>query len=329
LAKAKQNKKIIFISWARSVPRSKGIATALGARDFYVEYLKGCPNIFLPIRYLAQAIKTFSILIAERPNLIIAMNPPIVCPLVVWLYTKATGAQFVIDSGHTGAFIGKWKRLFFLQKPLSQRALVTLITNPFLATIVDSWKAFGFVLPDMIPYLPFFPEVEARTGYRIGVVFTFDYNEPVESVLKAAELLPEFNFEMTGDIHRASASVVRIRPKNLQFTGFLRGDDYVQFLNRNDAIMVLTTTDCELSCAAYEGIALGKPLILSNWTTIREYFNEGAVYVDNTVEGIVQGIRYYLMERIRLMQEVFELKRKLNADMLERIRKLKSIIMEH
>ena len=44
--------KAVFISWMKEVPRSKGIAEALGIRDFYIERMKGAPRWLVPLRYL-------------------------------------------------------------------------------------------------------------------------------------------------------------------------------------------------------------------------------------------------------------------------------------
>jgi hypothetical protein len=42
---------------------------------------------------------------------------------------------------------------------------------------------------------------------------------------------------------------------------------------------------------AYEAIYQGTPVIVSNWPILRASFPYGAVHVDNTPEGIAQGVR--------------------------------------
>ena len=107
---------VVSLSWARHVPRSRNIARAVGARDHYVEYGKRLPLLLTPVRYLLQGAKTIGILLRERPAVVLAMNPPFVCPLIAYVYTRITGGRLVIDSGHTGAFGGRWRRFFFIQE---------------------------------------------------------------------------------------------------------------------------------------------------------------------------------------------------------------------
>ena len=130
------DRKIVFISWAHVVPRSKGIAEALKARAFYIEYMKEWPIIVLPIRYLAQAVRTLAILRAERPNVVVAMNPPVILPLLTFVYCYFNKADLVVDS-HSGAFTGAWRRFITLHRLVSKRAVVTVVTNETLRREVE------------------------------------------------------------------------------------------------------------------------------------------------------------------------------------------------
>src|SRR5438128_8170971 len=115
--------KAVVISWMKEVPRSKGIAEALGIRDFYIERMKGAPRWLVPLRYLLQMLETLGVLWRERPKLIIVMNPPIVLPLIVFAACRLLNAEYIIDS-HTTAITGKWRRVLFIHRFLSRRALV-------------------------------------------------------------------------------------------------------------------------------------------------------------------------------------------------------------
>jgi hypothetical protein len=78
----------VFISWAKTMPRTKGLATELGLHDYYIEYWKGRTRWLLPLRYLRQSLTTLAIIRRERPRLIIVTNPPILLPLIAWLVAR-------------------------------------------------------------------------------------------------------------------------------------------------------------------------------------------------------------------------------------------------
>ena len=56
-------------------------------------------------------------------------------------------------------------------------------------------------------------------------------------------------------------------------------------------MVVLTTFPFSLLGGAQDGMVLNKPVILSDQPTLREYFTKGAVFVENTTEGIIAGIK--------------------------------------
>ena len=73
-------------------------------------------------------------------------------------------------------------------------------------------------------------------------------------------------------------------------TGFLSDGAYGSLLHDADAVMTLTTRDHTMLRGAWEAVYQGTPVIVSDWPMLRDAFDEGAVHVDNTPEGIVQGI---------------------------------------
>ena len=77
---------------------------------------------------------------------------------------------------------------------------------------------------------------------------------------------------------------------NVHFTNFLPNDKYYSLLHSVQAVMCLTTRDSTMQRGACESLAIGKPIITSNWPILQEYFYLGAVHVSNTPEGIRQGV---------------------------------------
>jgi len=71
--------------------------------------------------------------------------------------------------------------------------------------------------------------------------------------------------------------------------------------------MVLTTYPYSLLGGGHDGMVLRKPLILSNQPALTEYFTKGAVFVENTTEGIVGGVRAVQAKEAQLSQGLAEL----------------------
>ena len=70
---------------------------------------------------------------------------------------------------------------------------------------------------------------------------------------------------------------------------------------------VLTTADHTLTCGAYEAVAVGTPMVLSETTAIRSYFSKGAVYAAPTAQGIAAAIAAAGEQLQRLSNEVAQL----------------------
>jgi glycosyltransferase involved in cell wall biosynthesis len=102
--------------------------------------------------------------------------------------------------------------------------------------------------------------------------------------------LPDVQFYVTGKAGRTNADFAIGVPANVHFTGFLPSETYYDLLNTAQVVMCLTTRNHTMQRGACEALSLGKPIITSDWPVLRQYFNKGTVHVDNTVEGIRQGV---------------------------------------
>jgi glycosyltransferase involved in cell wall biosynthesis len=282
--------RIAFISWTAYSRRSESVANALGAAPIYIQIWKECCWVLLPIRYVLQGVRTWRVLRRIRPAIIGTMNPPILLPLLVWAYSRVYKVRFFMDS-HTGALVGsRWGRFKRLHRFLSRRALTTIVTNPVLAAEVSGWGAPTYILELEIPE---FEPPEATSPCRDGsvvVINSFSSDEPLEAVLEAATMLPESHVYITGRVPAALApSLAQSKPENVTYTDYLTDSDYLRLLYHAQAIMVLVTVDHTLLQGAAEAVAVGKPLITSDWPVLREYFRRGALYVDNTPPQVLRA----------------------------------------
>jgi glycosyltransferase involved in cell wall biosynthesis len=111
-------------------------------------------------------------------------------------------------------------------------------------------------------------------------------------------------FYITGDPIRARKTFLQHHPKNVNFTGFLPDEEYLGLLRGVQAIIVLTTHNHTMQRGACEAVSLGKPIITSDWPVLRSYFNKGTIFVNNSGEGIKEGILQMKEKREILEKEV-------------------------
>lgn len=244
----------------------------------------------IAFKYASQIVKTLKILIRTKPHAVFVMTPPIVACLPVLVYAKLAGASYSIDA-HTAAFVDPpWRHILFIHKYFSRRAATTIVTNEYLQKLVQAWGAHATIVADVRVCFPDPAHVSLDGGSNMALVCSFTRDEPVALFLRAARSLPQIKFYVTGDHADADPSLVKNRPDNVVFTGFLPEAEYVGLLMSSDAVICLTTVDHTMQRGAYESIYLGKPVITSNFEVLRKTFHKGAVFVDNRVEDIVRGI---------------------------------------
>jgi len=243
------------------------------------------------LKYFAQWRETSRILREERPDVVFVMSPPVIAALPAFLYAWSRGKRVVIDA-HTGAFLNRrWRHFLWLQRWLCRRAATTIVHNPHMASIVRDAGAHAVIVPD-VPVIFEAPEAFARPASpMIAVVCSFNYDEPVAEILEGASLVPEVQFFVTGNAKHLSADLKARIPANVTLTGFLSTAAYGGLLASADAVMTLTKLDHTMMRGAYEAIYQDTPVIVSDWPILREFFNDGALHVDNSADQIAEAAR--------------------------------------
>lgn len=301
--------KMLFISWISYSRRSQQISEKFKMKLYLVQSLKR-HLILAPLRYLLQTLRTIKILIKERPEVVFLQNPPILLPLIVYLYSRIRETKYIIDS-HTFALLAWWWQWSLpLHAFLSRRAITTVVTNTHLEDMVTKWGANAFIIADIPSVFPEGKPYPVKGEFNLAVINIFAPDEPIEEVLTAAESLPDVRFYITGDTIRAKKSYLLNHPPNVVFTDFLPDDEYIGLLRSVHAILVLTTDDHTMQRGACEAVSIGKPIITSNWPLLKEYFNMGTIHVDNTARGIREGVQTMREQRQTLEKEVAILKQK-------------------
>ncbi len=265
-------------------------------------------------RYAELIVKSYQVLINEKPRLLFVQNPSLVLALWAVLNRPFFSYRLIVDAHNAGLYPaeGRSVLLNFIASFVIRFADITLVTNAPLALVVINKKGRPFVLPDPLPDLLPDPahKHRAKTKAALTYVCTWANDEPTRELIEAArELGDVLTLYITG---RPPSWVKTLNlPANIVLTGFLSEADYLDLLQSSDALIVLTTRENCLNCGAYEGVALEKPMILSDTEVIRNYFNKGIVYSKANKIALVDAIRTLLTTGANAQKQVGELKAEL------------------
>ena len=301
---------VTYISWAPHCSRSDYTARELQGVSHMVYWARlGSRPATVWIKYLGQAIRTWRILLRDKPDAVFVMSPPVVAGAVVFPYCALRGIPFVVDA-HTGAFLDRrWRHFQRLQHWLCRRAATTIVTNTHLANRLAEQGADTTILPDVpVKYPPATSALE-KTGFTIAVICSFDYDEPVDVILDTARALPDVTFLVTGDPRKLERLQLQL-PGNLRLTGFLDNAAYGQLLRDADVVMALTTGRHKMLRAAYEAIYQGTPIIISDSPMLREEFDTAAILVDNSPATIAAAVRELQRNQEKYRGQVRELRQR-------------------
>lgn len=307
--------KILFVSWAEYCSRSDNIARELGGSSHMVYWgLLGSNIVTVWLKYLGQTAATLALLFGRRPHVIFVMAPPVFAVLAVYIYSALARVPYVIDA-HTSAFLHpRWTRLQWLQRFLCGRAATTIVTNEHLAQVVRSNGAHATIVRDVPVKYKTGEEFETDGAFNVGVVCSFNDDEPVGDIFRAARELKDVRFYITGNPKYLSPSLRSAMPGNATLTGFISDEAYGSLLTRVDAVITLTSRNHTMLRGAYEAVYQATPVIVSDWPLLRQAFDEGAIHVDNSPEQLVAAIREMQANLSRYRAEVIRLRERKYAE---------------
>lgn len=281
---------VAFVAWAPVAGRSNDVADALGGVA-WCDYDPRWRGWRAPPRYLRSMLRQAVWLLRERPQAVIATNPPIFCGLGAYGYARLAGVPFVLDS-HPIAFEDRRAWIVALTAPvhraLARRAAVVLVTTDALAVQVQASGGRALLLHEPPAALHARPR-PPRERPLLAFLGTFASDEPVAEVIDAARRVPGVDVAVTGAPDRAPAGLVDGAPANVRFTGWLDPADYRELLRQATAAIVLTTRPTSVMRAAYETVYAGRPLITSDTPTLRALFPD-AVHVAGSAGAIARAV---------------------------------------
>jgi glycosyltransferase involved in cell wall biosynthesis len=281
--------------FARGLIRSRGLAWKL---LFWLDYAW-------------KAVETLSFLFRCRAETVFAQSPPSFCPMVCWLYCRLKGKKLVVDA-HNGAFEPPWINVPLLLPLLRSAEAVIVHNREFAAHLRERHRGVKFfALTDRLPSVPTRREPALGEKY-ILVVVSYQYDEPVEEIMKAlASYLrssPEgLVFKITGrwqkrpDLHRVYGNT-----PGIDYLGFVSDREYFEYLGGAFGVLALSERTMLQQCASVEALAAGVPSILSDSVTARRLFFKGSIFTGTGAEEITEAIREFRRIRQRLVEELPE-----------------------
>jgi glycosyltransferase involved in cell wall biosynthesis len=310
----------IWITWERQ-RRNREVAGALGVTLFeWDDIASRGPR---PLRYPIGAWRTLRLLVGRRPSLVICQNPSLILAAQAVVLRGVFGYRLVVDAHNAGLtpLEGASRALSILSEWLQRAADLTIVTNEGLKVLVESNGGRGFVLPDPVPNLQGRGPQPSQDG-GVFLVCSYAADEPYRAVFEAARLLPrEMVVHVSGNYGKAGVDVSQL-PANVHLTGYLSEHAYVRQLASSDIVVDLTNrSDC-LVCGAYEAIACGVPLVLSDTQANRALFRKGVVYTRHEPEAIAAAIATAAVHLRELREEIASLRAQLAVEWEDRRRRL-------
>jgi glycosyltransferase involved in cell wall biosynthesis len=322
----------LFLVWGTpdQGPRSRVMANKLGSEPCFVHARLPRGALYVLIKYPIQAIRTMGRLFSRWPPVVFVQNPPLLAVLCVYVYCALGKAGYIIDA-HSEAFLAQgWTAPpLWIKRFLARRAIVTIVTNKHLEQLIGGWGGQAMIIRDVPTTFTMGSHYPVSEKFNVALINTFAADEPLDKVLEAARALPDVQFYVTGKVRSSASALVAKASGNVCFTDFLADEIYYALLNAVDAVMCLTSRDHTMQRGACEALSLGKPIITSNWAVLRQYFNKGTVHVDNTCEGIRQGVVQMKELYSTFLIGIKELQADQQREWEQKIRMLISLIQSH
>jgi glycosyltransferase involved in cell wall biosynthesis len=279
--------KKFFLAWKPFCARSHNLAQHFNAQIVYIHPFSSDGKPLLAVlRYFISFFITLNTLFRKKPKVVFTLNQPIILLFAVYIYSRATGACYILDS-HSAPFNNPI--LTFLRplyKFFAIHAAININTNQAHQKLVESWGGKSFVIGDVpIDFIGPYPAKKLNSD-SIAVVVSYMFDEPIEEIFDAARLLPDVTFYMTGNYKKAKRELLQKAPDNIQFQGYMEREDYLGLLISARGVMALTTRDYTMQMGAYEALSLERPIITSDWQILRNSFGPAALYTNNRPESI-------------------------------------------
>lgn len=292
--------KNLWISWEVHT-RTRSITNTLDIK--LIELLSKHNRI---VKYVLLTIKTMRALLQEKPKVLIVQNPSIVLGYLSLLLRPFFKYKLIMDCHNAALFPleGKYEWLVTVAQFLIKKADFVIVTNNELANLVSKLSGKPIILNDPIPDFSY-EKLNESTTKQVTLISAWAEDEPVDEFISAVSSFSQVNFVITG---KAKIGVVSKAPTNIQFPGFVSRKDYIKLIANSDLIVDLTHRENCLVCGAYEAISVEVPLLLSNTASLKNTFDYGAIFCDNSIDAIKGGLEASLKNLDVLQKDIVLMK---------------------
>lgn len=327
----KSNQEVgVFITWAKYCARVEILAPILGLKILYFHYSwEERTKFHKAISYLLKTINTFNYLFSKKPSLIFITLPP--TPLLYYsaFYSWMTGSTYVSDC-HNAMIHDHWYKWVFVKKLLGKGIMI--MHNVHAGIEAKEKTGFTpFVLRNGIAQEQSLDIKKTLFLERFGLLpksyvilpWHLDNDEPIEEVIKAANILPHIKFVMTWYSEKLPSATRNNLPSNVILTGYLNIDDFNQlFANAGIALILTKWENIQLN-GMQEAMAFVIPAVVSDLNTARFLYKDAPVYVKNNPESIAEGVRIAFENRLELLEKMKKLRINSEKEFFDQIEILK------
>ena len=301
----------LFIAWRVFQRRTESLANKFNLHvEYYYYPWEEKSRLHKAWSYVYKTIATINDLFRIRPKLIFIQLPPTPVLYIVAAYCQLNGCKLVADC-HNAMIYSGWLAWPFA-KTLLRKSDVLIVHNQDVEHYAKKLKLAAITLRDPLPDLSNMDTSELLAHYDLSqgnyiiVPWSFSADEPIRELIQAAKLLPETKFVMTWFAEKMPEDIRDSLPNNLVLTGYLSEKAFNTVFSHAGAALVLTTREGTQPSGASEAIVLGVPLIISDMKTTRKLYEDMPVYVENSTNGILSGIRMVFNEHDKCITKILQ-----------------------
>lgn len=284
----------IWITWERQT-RNRSASRYLGVPLWEITHEQSSAIV----RYVKCSYTTLRLINLRKPSYVFVQNPSVVLGLIGLACSKVFRFSLIVDAHNSGInFDGRFEKVInLINRLIVRNSKFIIVTNEDIASVVRAKGGKPLILPDPLPSLPAIESSATsrlKKGNRLTAfcISSWGEDEPIEALIDAAlNFSHSVDFYFTGNYRKANFNIsTKALPENVHLLGFV--DEYFYFsllLDCDFTIDLTTRVDC-LVCGAYESVAAGKPILLSDTKPQRAYFDKGAVFCSTNSVGIQAGI---------------------------------------
>lgn len=303
--------KVLTLVWGPFGFRADELAEAVGSERESITFLYG-PRYFAPLRYLALFFKTALILMSRRPEVVIAQNPPVFCPVACLAYCRMTGAHLIVDHHSIWRVktLGRGpfsRALGFLERFVARSAYANTAPNRFWAEQLSQMGARRVkVIHDFVPKNQHLKDERLReTLAKERVVAISSHGghplERMESEAAAVGATPGVALVITGPVEKLKGRLPQHSlPPNVRYAGFLTRDTYETLKASADFALNITDEPYTLSHVLLEFAASSLPVVSSKQEVVEDFFGDSLLYtLSSSPSDVAEGVRAFLDPAVR------------------------------